>query len=167
MNIEDYKRAATPPTIGDRIRNAELSDLVFFLRQESHNFRRDTTPNVRNLQPIDCDDLAELFDAIADRIERYATTATAMDRALPGIPMVHVLDPETGKEIVRGWYAAYPETTYCVKEDYERNPPRLIEGVVCWEMTDWGLPNRMGFRQVTAPHKIEIIPPNTNRQEVK
>ena len=76
-------------------------------------------------------------------------------------------DPETGKEIVRGWYAAYPETTYCLKEDYERNPPRLIEGVVCWEMTDWGLPNRMGFRQVTAPHKIEIIPPNTNRQEVK
>lgn len=90
-----------------------------------------------------------------------------MDRALPGIPMVRVLDPDTGKEIVRGWYAAYPETTYCFAEDYERNPPRLIEGVVCWQMTDWGLPNRMGFRQVTSPHRIEVIPSNENRQDRK
>lgn len=164
---EDFKRAATRPSIGDMVRSAELSDVVFFLRQEAHNFRCDTSPHVRNLKPIDCDDMAGLFDAIADRIERFVVTSPAMDRALPGIPMVRVLDPDTGKEVVRGWYAAYPETTYCFAEDYKRNPPRLIEGVVCWQMTDWGLPNRMGFRQVTSPHRIEVIPSNENRQDRK
>lgn len=81
-------------------------------------------------------------------------------KPLSGVPMVRVCDPETGKEICRGWYCAYPETTYVFREDYERNPPKLIEGVVCWSMTDWGLPNRMGFRKVTPPHKIELIPEN-------
>lgn len=85
-------------------------------------------------------------------------------KPLHGVPMVRVRDPETGKEIARGWYAAYPATTFCIKEDYERNPPRLIEGIVCWTMTDWGLPNRIGFREVTPPHKIEIIPPEEMRE---
>lgn len=167
FTIEGFERAAKRPTIGDRIRSAELPDIAFFLRQEAHSFRRDAAPHVRNLKPIDCDDLAELFDALAERIERYASTSPAMDRAMPGIPMVRVLDPDTGKEIVRGWYAAYPETTYCCAEDYERNPPRLVEGVVCWQMTDWGLPNHIGFRQVTAPHRIEIIPQGESRKDSK
>ena len=85
-------------------------------------------------------------------------------KTLAGVPMVRVCDPKTGKEIARGWYAAYPETTYCIKDDYERNPPRLIEGIVCWQMTDWGLPNCIGFRAVTPPHKIEIIPPEEMRE---
>ena len=162
-NLQELKDAATRPSIGERMRSAELPDIAFFLRQEAQTFRRDTSPNIRNLQPIDCDDLAEIFDALAERIERYAATSPAMDRAMPGIPMVRVLDPETGREIVRGWYAAYPETTYCCAEDYERNPPRLVEGVVCWQMTDWGLPNHIGFWQVTAPHRIEIIPHRESR----
>ena len=68
------------------------------------------------------------------------------------------------KEIARGWYAAYPSTTYCFADDYERNPPKLIEGIVCWQMTDWNLPNTIGFREVTPPHKIEIIPPEEMRE---
>lgn len=74
-----------------------------------------------------------------------------------GVPMARVRDPESGKIIAEGWYAAYPETTFCCAEDYQRNPPRLVEGIVCWQMTDWGLPNKIGFREVTPPHKIELI----------
>ena len=85
-------------------------------------------------------------------------------KPLPGVPMVRVRDPKTGKEIARGWYAAYPSTTYCFADDYERNPPKLIEGIVCWQMTDWCLPNKIGFREVTPPHKIEIIPPEEMRE---
>ena len=167
FNIEDYKRVATPPSVADWMRNAELFEIANYLQKESYNLRLDSTPNVRNLKSIDCDKLADMFDALAERIERYVATAPAMDRAMPGIPMVRVLDPDTGKEIMRGWYAAYPETTYCCAEDYERNPPRIVEGVVCWQMTDWGLPNQIGFRQVTAPHRIEIIPQGESRKDSK
>lgn len=50
---EDFKRAAARPSIGDMVRSAELSDVVFFLRQEAHDFRRYTSPHVRNLKEID------------------------------------------------------------------------------------------------------------------
>lgn len=154
--IEEWRKMMTPPPLEDVIRNFDIASLVSFIRINAEGFKRDSSPHMKNIMPIDADRLATFLDAIADNIERYVAHP-AMERALPGVPMVRVLD-EAGKEVARGWYAAYPETTYCVKEDYERNPPRLIEGVVCWQTTDWELPNRIGFRQVTAPHRIEVLP---------
>lgn len=42
---------------------------------------------------------------------------------------------------VEGFYFAFPETTYCFVEDYERNPVKIIHCIVTHRMTDWVLGN--------------------------
>lgn len=49
---------------------------------------------------------------------------------------------DTGR-IIEGYYAEYPETTYCFTSDYENHPVRTIHVLMVNEMTDWGLPNRL------------------------
>lgn len=41
-----------------------------------------------------------------------------------------------------GQYIHLHKTTYCFKEDYDRNPDNDIHQIVFEKMTDWGLPNR-------------------------
>ena len=41
-----------------------------------------------------------------------------------------------------GQYIHLHKTTYCFKEDYDRNPDNGIHQIVFEKMTDWGLPNR-------------------------
>lgn len=41
-----------------------------------------------------------------------------------------------------GQYIHLHKTTYCFKEDYDRNPDNDIHQIVFEEMSDWGLPNR-------------------------
>ena len=56
------------------------------------------------------------------------------------IPYFKAKDKATDIE-VEGFYFEYPETTYCVSNDYERCECKLIPGIVTHRMTDWGLPN--------------------------
>lgn len=44
-------------------------------------------------------------------------------------------------EWVEGHYYKMPETTYCFKEDYEKNPVPIHHYIVFSRMTDWGMPN--------------------------
>lgn len=41
-----------------------------------------------------------------------------------------------------GYYWRSQETTYCFKEDYERNPDNTQHNLLFDQMTDWGLPNK-------------------------
>lgn len=43
---------------------------------------------------------------------------------------------------VQGSYWELNKTTYCFKEDYERDPCNTEHYIVFDQMTDWGLPNR-------------------------
>ena len=43
---------------------------------------------------------------------------------------------------VQGSYWKLNKTTYCFKEDYERDPNNTEHYIVFDQMTDWGLPNR-------------------------
>lgn len=43
---------------------------------------------------------------------------------------------------VQGSYLELNKTTYCFKEDYERDPGNTEHYIVFDQMTDWGLPNR-------------------------
>ena len=60
-----------------------------------------------------------------------------------------------------GYYFQFPETTYCIKEDYERNPPEIIHGLVFHQMTDWGLPNDLKWVRIDPDTLTEI---NTNEK---
>lgn len=57
---------------------------------------------------------------------------------------------------VKGFYFAYPETTYCFTNDYERSPVEIIHCIVTHRMTDWSLPNQAECYQV-EPDTLEQI----------
>lgn len=76
--------------------------------------------------------------------------------ALAGVPRVNVVGPD-GRIVFAGcYYWAVPATTYCFKEDYEKDGHKLIEGVVTFEAGDCGVPNRPRFIKVTPPHRIVV-----------
>lgn len=82
---------------------------------------------------------------------------TLFKNALAGVPRVRLVDAN-GKELERGYYWAIPATSYCFREDYERRGYEVIEGIVTYTTTDWGLPNEPRFLKVTPPHRLELIP---------
>ena len=47
-----------------------------------------------------------------------------------------------GDEWVKGFYFAFPETTYCFTSDYESRPVRIIHCICYHKMSDWLLPNK-------------------------
>lgn len=60
------------------------------------------------------------------------------------------------EKYVTGYYLEFPETTYAFKEDYDRNPPRIIHALAFHEMTDWGLPNRVMVAKID-PETLEEV----------
>ena len=61
-----------------------------------------------------------------------------------------------GDRTVEGFYFAYPETTYCFTNDYERNPVKIIHCIVTHRMTDWSLPNQAECYRI-EPDTLEHI----------
>lgn len=53
---------------------------------------------------------------------------------------------------IEGFYLKRKETTYCITEDYERNPVKTLHYIAKEHMTDWGLPSEF---------KLYEIDPNT------
>lgn len=49
---------------------------------------------------------------------------------------------------IEGFYCEMQETTYCFKEDYERNPVPVHHLIAVDTMTDWGLPNKLQLYEV-------------------
>lgn len=52
-----------------------------------------------------------------------------------------------------GYYWRTNETTYCFKEDYERNPDNTKHYILFDRMTDWGLPNHK-YRMDIEPETL-------------
>lgn len=51
-------------------------------------------------------------------------------------------DEETKNRWFKGYYCRLNDTTYCFKEDYDRDQNNTKHYIVFEEMVDWGLPNR-------------------------
>lgn len=49
---------------------------------------------------------------------------------------------------VEGFYLKREETTYCIKEDYERLPVKTLHYIAQDTMTDWGLPNKFRLYEI-------------------
>ena len=52
-----------------------------------------------------------------------------------------------------GYYVHLRKTTYCFKEDYDRNPDNDMHQIIFEEMMDWGLPNQH-FRGDVLPETV-------------
>lgn len=55
---------------------------------------------------------------------------------------------KTNDRWIEGFYCSMRETTYCIKEDYDRNPVPIHHCIAVNEMTDWGLPNKLRLYEV-------------------
>ena len=51
-------------------------------------------------------------------------------------------------EWVEGYYCSKAKTTFCFKEDYEKNPISTHYYILVEAMTDWGLPNRFSLVEI-------------------
>lgn len=52
------------------------------------------------------------------------------------------IDEDDKDRWYEGFYIALNDTTYCIKEDYEKHPDNTKYYIIFDQMTDWGLPNR-------------------------
>lgn len=69
--------------------------------------------------------------------------------AMPEENVIPVYEAQTLDGIkVRGFYMAFPETTYCFTSDYENHPVRIRHCLCGHRMTDWGLPNEPLIKEV-------------------
>ena len=71
-------------------------------------------------------------------VEKYSGS---IKKTTDMVPYYEAKDIDSDR-IVRGFYFAYPEITYCFTEDYERHPVKIIHCIAYWKMSDWSLPNR-------------------------
>ena len=71
------------------------------------------------------------------------------------IPKIRVTDSKTGR-VFEGYYCEMPETTYCFTSD---PTPPTVRAIFCYEMTDWGLPNKPKLLKIDDDDTVEIIKP--------
>lgn len=60
-------------------------------------------------------------------------------------------------EWITGNLVKQKKTTYCFKEDYEKDPDNTVYYIAFDEMTDWGLPNRHLVTEVVPETICEAI----------
>ena len=59
-----------PPTLAERIKTLwEIPTIINFLKIQASELRRTTSPHCRNIQPVDVDQLADVFEALGSRLE--------------------------------------------------------------------------------------------------
>jgi len=58
------------PSLAEWIKKSPNEKICAFLKKKASDFRRDSMPPIRNVQSIDGDQLAELFDALAEKFSQ-------------------------------------------------------------------------------------------------
>ena len=71
------------------------------------------------------------------------------------VPIFKAHGDDTDREF-QGFYFAMPRTTYCIREDYERNPVDILHFIVFDKMTDWGLPNEPMIATIDPSTLVQI-----------
>ena len=72
---------------------------------------------------------------------------------LKGIPMVRVLG-ESGREVLRGWYAFHEKRQLCPIGCDELRPDDVQHLVIRSDWADWNMPRELRVSAITPPHRI-------------
>ena len=59
-------------TLADQLKMRSVDELIVFLRSQAMRMKSESSPHCKNIQPVDMDRLAEVFDVIAYRLETIA-----------------------------------------------------------------------------------------------
>ena len=68
--IDAFAEASKRPSIRETVSQLSFAEIVCMLRIVSSDMRSTSSPYVRNIRPIDCDQMSELLDAVAERIQQ-------------------------------------------------------------------------------------------------
>ena len=68
--IDALTKMSKPLSLAEVVSTASFATITDILRRVSSDFKDGSSPNMRNIKPVDCDQLAELLDAVAGRIEQ-------------------------------------------------------------------------------------------------
>ncbi len=66
------RAALRPPSLADQLKMRSVDELIVFLRNQAMQMKLESSPHCKNIQPVDMDRLAEVFDVIAYRLETIA-----------------------------------------------------------------------------------------------
>ncbi len=66
------RAALRPPSFADQLKMLSVDELIVFLRNQAIQMRSESSLYCENIQPVDMDRLAEVFDVIAYRLETIA-----------------------------------------------------------------------------------------------
>lgn len=68
--IDALIKMSKPLNPAEVVSTASFAVITAILRSVSSDFKNGSSPNMRNIKPVDCDQIAELLDAVAGRIEQ-------------------------------------------------------------------------------------------------
>ena len=66
------RAALRPPSLADQLKMRSVDELIVFLRSQAMQMKSESSLLCENIQPVNIDRLAEVFDVIAYRLETIA-----------------------------------------------------------------------------------------------
>ena len=66
------RAALRPPSFADQLKMRSVDELIVFLRSQAMQMKSESSLLCENIQPVNIDRLAEVFDVIAYRLETIA-----------------------------------------------------------------------------------------------
>ena len=66
------RAALRPPSFVDQLKMRSVDELIVFLRSQAMQMKSESSLLCENIQPVNIDRLAEVFDVIAYRLETIA-----------------------------------------------------------------------------------------------
>ena len=74
LSENEVRKAFRQPTFAELVGTWELPTIVHFLRSQANNFRGDDASSLENIEPVNLTRLADIYDALASRIEELTNT---------------------------------------------------------------------------------------------
>ena len=69
MNNDESNTTYVMSEFKRQVESWRLLQIAWFLKIQANDFNRASSPNMRNIQPVDVDQLGEIFAIIGDRLE--------------------------------------------------------------------------------------------------
>lgn len=74
LSENEVRKAFIRPTFAERIGTWEIPTIVNYLRSQAKDFRGNDASSLENIEPMNLTRLADIYDALASRIEELTNT---------------------------------------------------------------------------------------------
>ena len=121
----EVRKAFSQPTFAELVGTWELPTIVHFLRSQANNFRGNDASSVENIEPVNLTRLADIYDALASRIEVLTnTTRNTAEAHWEGLAhgvfqcsscrnCISVVSPFIDEEAAQRWLSMYRYCPHC------------------------------------------------------